>query len=56
LGESGNLEFRAEAFKILNNAIFAAPASAAGASTFGKITGTVDNTGRQLQFGLKLGF
>jgi hypothetical protein len=56
LGESGNLEFRAEAFKILNNPIFSAPASAAGASTFGKITSTVDDTGRQLQFGLKLGF
>jgi hypothetical protein len=56
LGESGNLEFRAEAFKILNNVIFSAPASAAGASTFGKITSTTDSTGRQLQFGLKLGF
>jgi hypothetical protein len=56
LGERGNLEFRAEAFKVLNNVIFSAPASAAGASTFGKITSTVDNTGRQLQFGLKLGF
>jgi hypothetical protein len=56
LGEAGNLEFRAEAFKVLNNVIFAAPASAAGASTFGKITSTIDNTGRQFQFGLKLSF
>jgi hypothetical protein len=56
LGESGNLEFRAEAFKVLNNPIFSAPAFAAGASTFGKITSTIDSTGRQLQFALKLGF
>jgi hypothetical protein len=56
LSETANLEFRAEAFKLLNNTLFAAPASAAGANTFGNITGTIDNTGRQLQFALKLGF
>jgi hypothetical protein len=56
LGEAGNLEFRAEAFKILNNTIYAAPAAAAGASNFGRITTTIDDTGRQLQFALKLAF
>jgi hypothetical protein len=56
LGDAGNVEFRAEAFKVLNNVIFNAPASAAGASTFGQITGTLDNTGRQIQFAVKVGF
>lgn len=56
LGEKTDLEFRAEAFKVFNNPIFAAPAATAGASTFGRITATVDNTGRQLQFAVKVVF
>jgi hypothetical protein len=56
LGESGNIEFRAESFKIFNNAIFSAPASAVGSTTFGAITSTIDNTGRQFQFALKASF
>jgi hypothetical protein len=56
LGESGNIEFRAEAFKVFNNPIFSAPASAVGTSTFGTITSTIDNTGRQMQFALKASF
>jgi Carboxypeptidase regulatory-like domain len=56
LGEGGNIEFRAESFKIFNNAIFSAPASAVGSSTFGTITSTIDNTGRQFQFALKASF
>ncbi|MDR3734670.1 MAG: TonB-dependent receptor [Acidobacteriaceae bacterium] len=56
LGPAGNVEFRAESFKIFNNAIFSAPASAAGVSTFGQISSTIDNTGRQFQFALKASF
>jgi hypothetical protein len=56
LGEQTNLEFRAEAFKVFNNPIFAAPSATAGTSTFGTITSTVDNTGRQLQFAVKMIF
>jgi hypothetical protein len=55
-GPAGNIEFRAESFKIFNNAIFSAPASAAGAATFGQISSTIDNTGRQFQFALKASF
>jgi hypothetical protein len=55
-GESANLEFRAEFFKLFNNAIFNRPAAAAGSSSFGRITSTIDNTGRQIQFALKLNF
>ena len=56
LGERAEVEFRAEAFKLFNTPIFSAPASVAGASTFGKITSTTDTTGRQFQFALKLNY
>lgn len=56
LGEGGNLEFRAESFKIFNNPIFSAPNASAGAATFGAISSTIDNTGRQFQFALKATF
>jgi hypothetical protein len=56
LGDAGNLEFRAESFKIFNNTIFGSPSSTAGAATFGQITSTIDTTGRQFQFALKASF
>jgi hypothetical protein len=57
LGEAGNLEFRAESFKVFNNPIFSSPTSTAvGTANFGQITTTVDDTGRQFQFALKLSF
>jgi hypothetical protein len=65
LGDKGNLEFRGEVFKLLNNAIFAAPNAAAitpyeatnlTSGTFGTINSTIDNTGRQFQFALKASF
>ncbi|MGI8745520.1 MAG: carboxypeptidase regulatory-like domain-containing protein [Bryobacteraceae bacterium] len=59
LGEAANLEFRAEFFKLFNNPIFnslTSSASAAGSPSFGRITSTIDNTGRQIQFALKLNF
>ena len=63
LGESGHLEFRAEAFNILNtpnfgvpaHSVFSGTAGSAVLSTAGLITGT-STPSRQLQFGLKLFF
>lgn len=56
LGETGNLQFRADFFKLFNTPIFAGPSSTASLSSFGKITKTIDNTGRQIQFALRLNF
>lgn len=58
LGEQGNLEFRAEFFKIFNTPIFGAGniTNNVNSSAFGRITGTVDSTGRIIQFALKLNF
>lgn len=55
-GESGNIQFRAEAFKLFNTPIFGGPDNLVGTSGFGKITTTIDNTGRQLQFALRVNF
>jgi len=54
--ESVNLTFRAEAFKVFNNPIFSNPQSNISNSTFGRITSTIDSTGRILQLALKLNF
>jgi Carboxypeptidase regulatory-like domain len=57
LGEQASLEFRAEAFKVLNNPIFSNPnANISVPSSFGTITSTVDSTGRILQLALKVNF
>jgi hypothetical protein len=56
LGEKGNIQFRAEAFKVFNNVIFSNPASNISNSTFGHITSTLDSTGRILQMAVKLNF
>jgi hypothetical protein len=56
LGEAGNLTFRAEAFKVFNNPIFSNPAANISNATFGRITSTIDSTGRILQLALKLNF
>ncbi len=53
--ESKEIQFRTEFFNVGNHAQFAIPATALGAATFGKITGTV-NSARQIQFALKLLF
>ena len=54
--EAVNLKFRAEAFKVFNNPIFSNPQSNISNSTFGRITSTIDGTGRILQLALKLNF
>lgn len=55
LPESLKLQFRAEAFNVFNQVNFAIPNTYANAgSAFGQIQSTVAQTGRQLQFGLKL--
>jgi outer membrane receptor protein involved in Fe transport len=56
LGEGGEVEFRAEFFKLFNTPIFNGPSSTAGTTSFGRITSTIDNSGRQIQFALKVNF
>lgn len=55
LGETGNLEFRADLFQILNNTIFATPSGVANSTMFGRITGTF-SINRQIQFALRMNF
>jgi len=47
-----SLEFRAEAFNLLNSVYFDNPSSNIDTATGGRVTGT-SNSARQLQFGLK---
>jgi hypothetical protein len=49
------IQFRAEAFNVLNNVVFAAPDSTFGDPQFGAVSSTANNP-RQLQFALKLTF
>jgi hypothetical protein len=55
-GEQGNIQFTAQAFKLFNTPIFAAPGSLAGTRSFGRITKTIDTSGREMQFALRLNF
>jgi hypothetical protein len=50
-----NLQFRAEAFNVLNHPQFAQPGSALGTSTFGVVTAT-SQTNRVLQLGARMTF
>ncbi len=54
LGEKANFQFRVEAFKVFNTPIFSSPHNIAGLSSFGRITSTIDSTGRQLQLAVRL--
>ncbi len=62
LGEAANLEFRAEFFKLFNTPIFGNTGNVRNlnnnlsGANFGALTGTVDTTGRVIQFALKLNF
>ena len=49
---SSSLEFRAEAFNLLNSVYFDLPNTAIDTAAGGRVTGT-SNFARQLQFGLK---
>jgi hypothetical protein len=49
------IQFRAEAFNLFNNVVFAAPDSILGDPNFGSVSAT-SNTPRQLRFALKLTF
>ena len=49
---STDLEFRAEAFNLLNSVYFDLPNTAIDTATAGRVTAT-SNSARQLQFGLK---
>jgi hypothetical protein len=49
---SSSLEFRAEAFNLLNSVYFGLPSTSIDTATGGRITST-SNAARQLQFGLK---
>ncbi len=56
MGEQGNLQFRAEFFKMFNTPIFVAPTGNVSSGAFGRISATNDTTGRIIQFALKLNF
>jgi Carboxypeptidase regulatory-like domain/TonB dependent receptor len=53
--ESSNMEFRAEAFNLLNHPTFSAPNATIGSASAGIVTTTL-NSNRILQFALKLTF
>jgi len=61
LGESINVQFRAEFFDVFNHANFGRPDNVVGTPSFGRITSTRFPTGesgssRQVQFAVKFGF
>ena len=61
LGESSNLEFRAEFFNIFNHPAFAQPDTTFGTLSFGEIFNTLGRTlgagtSRQIQFALRFSF
>jgi hypothetical protein len=55
IGESGNIEFRAEFFNAFNHTQFANPTTSVSSATFGVISATSVNP-RIIQFALKLNF
>jgi hypothetical protein len=52
--EKFNVDFRAEAFNILNHPVFLSPTATMSAPNFGKATGATDP--RELQMSLKFNF
>jgi hypothetical protein len=54
-GERAQLQFRGEAFNLLNHVIFGAPNAQVGALAFGQVTSQA-NSPRQVQLALKLRF
>lgn len=55
LGDRVQLQFRAEAFNVLNTPQFGFPNASIGSPTAGRITSTVGDN-RQMQFALRLDF
>jgi len=53
--ERARLEFRGEAFNLMNTPLFAAPGATVNTPTFGVVT-TQENAPRQVQLGLKILF
>ena len=53
--ERARLEFRGEAFNLMNTPLFAAPGQTVNTPTFGVVT-TQENAPRQVQLGLKIDF
>ena len=56
LTERVNLQFRTDAFNLLNHPNFGPPVSDITSPDFGRILNTVPESERQLQFGLRLAF
>jgi hypothetical protein len=54
--ESRNIEFRAEFFNFLNASTFDPPNDLLGSPTFGEVSPTSRQGGRQIQFALKFHF
>jgi len=54
VGEQGNLQFRMEAFNLLNHTNFGLPGASINTGTFGVISSSMSP--RILQFALKLNF
>jgi hypothetical protein len=54
--ESRDVEFRAEFFNFLNGSTFDPPNAQVGSATFGKVTTTGRQAGRQIEFALKIHF
>jgi len=56
IGERFVLRFRAEMFNAPNQVVFSGPTTSITSSTFGKIVLSQNNSPRQVQFSLRLGF
>jgi hypothetical protein len=57
LTDRARLDFRAEAFNLMNTPAFGFPGATVGTGAFGVISSTLSGTdARQLQFALKLNF
>jgi hypothetical protein len=55
-GENRTVEFRAEFFNFLNGSTFDPPSDKLGSATFGTVSTTNRQPGRQIQFALKIHF
>ena len=56
ISEHKNLEFRAEFFNFTNSSTFDVPGTLYGTSSFGSVSATTRQPGRNIQFGMKFHF